>query len=126
MTGLSLPSDPRLPLFAHGLLKPNELGYHKVAHLVGDHRSASVAPAGPRIRDGLPLLVIGGDGRVDGSLLLPAPGREEHFYIAVSQFESASQYLRQGFHGRGGQRWRHPNESQPSPGKEPGPWFRGP
>jgi hypothetical protein len=97
MTMLPIPSDPHLPLFAYGLLKPGELGYHKVADLVGDRRPASLAPAGLRLRDGLPLLVMGGDSRVDGWLLCPAPGSEEHFYTAVAQFEPASQYIRQGF-----------------------------
>ena len=91
---LSPPPDRRLPLFAYGLLKPDELGHHRIATLVERAEPAAVSGARLRIRDGLPLLLDGPDGRVEGVLLFPRRGEEEGFYRAVMGFEPARQYER--------------------------------
>jgi hypothetical protein len=86
------PLDRSLPLFAYGLLKPDELGYHRIAALVGRVEPALLRGVRLRIRDGLPLLVDDPDGYVEGVLLFPRSGKEEGFYRAVAAFEPARQY----------------------------------
>jgi hypothetical protein len=86
------PLDCGLPLFAYGLLKPDELGYHRIATLVGRVEPALLRGTRLRVRDGLPLLVDDPDGHVEGVLLFPKSGKEAGFYQAVAAFEPARQY----------------------------------
>jgi hypothetical protein len=90
------PENLALPLFAYGLLKPSEPGHRRIADLVGASETARAQGVALRIRNGLPLLVLGRDERVDGILLFPVPGSEAAFYDAVLAFEPASQYRRIG------------------------------
>src|SRR6266568_2697040 len=92
MPELLPPLDRGLPLFAYGLLKPDELGHHRIATLVGRVEPALVRGARLRIRDGLPLLVDDPYGHVEGVLLFPRSGKEDGFYHAVVAFEPARQY----------------------------------
>lgn len=85
---LDPPDDPTLPFFAYGALKPEELGYERIADHVQNAipgRTSGVL----RMRDGLPHLDQGTRGEVHGSLVRFASPAG---YGAVCKFEPSSSY----------------------------------
>jgi hypothetical protein len=90
---LELPGRLDLPLFAYGLLKPDQPAYGGVvAPLVSGTAAARLADGGLRYRDGLPLLDPEGTGGVDGAVLRFARGQERAGYDAVCGFEPRHHY----------------------------------
>lgn len=90
---LELPPRLDLPLFAYGLLKPDQPAYGAVvAPLVADAAPAHLVEGGLRYRDGLPILDPEGRAGVDGSLLRFGAGRERAAYDAVCGFEPRHHY----------------------------------
>ncbi|MEA2972412.1 MAG: hypothetical protein QOG82_870 [Actinomycetota bacterium] len=105
---LELPPRLDLPLFAYGLLQPDQPAYGGVvAALVADANRARLPVGGLRYRDGLPILDPDGAAGVEGSLLRFAPGQEKAAYDAVCGFEPRHHYrwhiteARLGVDGRG-------------------------
>jgi len=90
---LELPPRLDLPLFAYGLLKPDQPAYGgAVAPLVAAVADARVAEGGLRYRDGLPILDPEGTAGVQGSVLHFAHGQERAAYDAVCGFEPRHHY----------------------------------
>jgi len=82
-----------LPLFAYGLLKPDQPAYGDVvAPLVAGTASARLDDGGLRYRDGLPLLDPEGSAGVEGAVLRFARGQERAAYDAVCGFEPRHHY----------------------------------
>ena len=90
---LELPGRLDLPLFAYGLLKPDQPAYGDVvAPLVAATAAARLDGGGLRYRDGLPLLDPEGSAGVEGAVLRFARGQERAFYDAVCGFEPRQHY----------------------------------
>lgn len=90
---LELPPRLDLPLFAYGLLKPDQPAYGGVvAPLVSATAPARIADGGLRYRDGLPILDPEGTAGVDGTVLRFAHGQERAAYDAVCGFEPRHHY----------------------------------
>jgi hypothetical protein len=80
-----LEPPPRLdlPMFAYGLIKPDQPAYDLVADIVVQTEHATLAPGGLRVRDGLPLYDPDGTVGVQGVLLTFTAGKEKRAYTAV-------------------------------------------
>ncbi len=90
---LELPGRLDLPLFAYGLLKPDQPAYGGVvAPLVAQTAAARLTDGGLRYRDGLPLLDPEGTAGVEGAVLRFARGQERAAYDAVCGFEPRHHY----------------------------------
>ena len=89
-----LEPPPRLdlPMFAYGLVKPDQPAHDLLENLVRRAERASLPSAGLRIRDGLPLLDPNGRVGVEGSLLGFAPGREKDAYAVVCEIAPRQHY----------------------------------
>jgi len=79
--------------FVYGSLKPGELGYRQIEHLIDDHEPARVSGYRIWIRDGLPGLKEGQnhDG-VDGHLLYSKEGKEIELQSVIESFETEKIY----------------------------------
>lgn len=86
---LDSPSDQRSPLFTYGSLKPGELAHAQIAENVAEAHDAFLPGHHLRTRDGLPLLVAGGEG-VSGSLVVFRDAIAG--YNAVRRFEPRPHY----------------------------------
>jgi hypothetical protein len=90
---LELPPRLDLPLFAYGLLRPDQPAYGGVvAPLVADATAARLPEGGLRYRDGLPILDPEGSVGVQGTVLHFAHGQERAAYDAVCGFEPRHHY----------------------------------
>ncbi len=90
---LELPPRLDLPLFAYGLLKPDQPAYGGVvAPVVAVASPARLDGGGLRYRDGLPVLDPEGTAGVEGAVLRFAHGEERAAYDAVCGFEPRHQY----------------------------------
>lgn len=80
-----LEPPPRLdlPIFAYGLLKPDQPAYDLLADIVVQTEHATLSAGGLRVRDGLPLYDPGGTTGVQGVLLTFTAGKEKRAYSAV-------------------------------------------
>ncbi len=89
-----LEPPPRLdlPMFAYGLVKPDQPAHDLLESFVVRADPASLPSAGLRIRDGLPLLDPDGRVGVDGVLLTFAHGREKDAYGGVCQIAPRQHY----------------------------------
>jgi gamma-glutamylcyclotransferase (GGCT)/AIG2-like uncharacterized protein YtfP len=91
-SGITLPRDDQLPFFAYGSLKPNEPAHHQIKDLLQSIPTPAVIYGTLWIRDGLPLLQIGGDAEVDGYLLKFRPERSTIAYEKICRFEPREHY----------------------------------
>ena len=89
---LELPARLELPLFAYGLLKPDQPAHAAVVGEMVTSATPSALAGGLRYRDGLPLLDPDGTGGVEGVVLRFAPGQERAAYDAVCGFEPRQHY----------------------------------
>jgi hypothetical protein len=90
---LELPARLEYPLFAYGLLKPDQPAHAGVVgDLVTAATPATIPAGGLRYRDGLPLLDPDGTAGAEGVILRFAPGRERAAYDAVCAFEPRQHY----------------------------------
>ncbi|MDQ6726963.1 MAG: hypothetical protein M3066_12470 [Actinomycetota bacterium] len=80
-----LEPPPRLdlPMFAYGLLKPDQPAHDLLQGVVLRAEAAALAAGALRIRDGLPLLDQDGSVGVEGRLVTFAAGREKDAYATV-------------------------------------------
>lgn len=96
-TGLPLPHDVDLPLFAYGLLQPGELAHEQIALFV-ESAAAATAPGRLWVRDGLPLfqpeeeLEEAHAEVVYGHVLAFYPAGRDDAWRAVCLFEPRRQY----------------------------------
>ncbi len=80
-------------LFVYGSLKPGELGFEQIEHLVSEQSVAELNNFAIYIRDGLPVITASTAGEsVIGVLLNIEYGMEEEFWILVSEYEGTTNY----------------------------------
>lgn len=85
-----LPKEIKLPFFAYGLFKPNQLSFYKIQDLILKHDPAEIKSI-IKVRDGIPLLVEGNDF-INGELIYFKPGYELEAYLRIREFESEKLY----------------------------------
>ena len=80
-----LEPPPRLdlPMFAYGLVKPDQPAYDSLADIVVQTEAATLPAGGLRVRDRLPLLDPDGTVRAHGVLHTFTAGKEKRAYTAV-------------------------------------------
>jgi gamma-glutamylcyclotransferase (GGCT)/AIG2-like uncharacterized protein YtfP len=80
-------------LFVYGSLKPGELGFEQVKHLVGNYSDAKLDGFALYIRDGLPVISKPAPGEsVSGVLLNINNGMEDEFWTVVNEYEGTTNY----------------------------------
>lgn len=80
-------------LFVYGSLKPGELGFEQVEHLISEQSVAELNNFALYTRDGLPVISASAPGEsVIGVLLNIKYGMEEEFWILVSEYEGTTNY----------------------------------
>lgn len=89
-----LEPPPRLdlPMFAYGLVKPDQPAYDRIGGSVARSEPGTLMPAGLRIRDGLALLDPDGTVGVRGELLTFTEGREKEAYGTVCEIAPRQHY----------------------------------
>jgi len=100
---MNLPSNIKLPYFAYGLFKPDELAYNQIKNFVERFSEETFFDGALKVRDGLPLLLQVKGSQVRGYLI---HFKEEHFrkaYERISEFEPEKHY-----------RWEECDLSEPS------------
>ena len=78
--------------FVYGSLKPSELGFRQIRHLIDGHEPAKVTGYQIVIRDGLPGLRKSNRGVVDGYLLYAKYKKETELRTAIEVFETKEKY----------------------------------
>lgn len=87
-----MPEHPS-KLFVYGSLKPGELGFEQVEHLVSNYSDAKLEGFALYIRDGLPVISKSAPGEsVNGVLLNIKDGMEDEFWRVVSEYEGTTNY----------------------------------
>jgi gamma-glutamylcyclotransferase (GGCT)/AIG2-like uncharacterized protein YtfP len=89
---LGLPEYTDLPYFAYGLFKPGELAHGQVDAFLDGVPVEAWVPGALYVRDGLPLLKLGGMDTVHGYLLRFREGEAEEAYTRISTFEPRKHY----------------------------------
>lgn len=89
---LDLPRRTDLPYFAYGLFKPGELAHRQVEPLLNGDPVLILVPGTLYVRDGLPLLKLGGTAPVSGYLMVFREGTAEEAYAKISAFEPRKHY----------------------------------
>ncbi len=87
--------DVKLPYFAYGLLKSNELAHQKIADFIDRDPEKAVIKGSLWVRDGLPLLghsAKDGDNEIIGQILTFHKGTWTDAYKTVCTFEPEGQY----------------------------------
>ena len=87
--------DVKLPYFAYGLLKSNELAHQKIADFLDRDPEKAVIKGSLWVRDGLPLLghsAKDGDNEIIGQILTFHKGTWTDAYKTVCTFEPEGQY----------------------------------
>ena len=80
-------------LFVYCSLKPGELGFEQVEHLVSNHSAAKLNDFALYLRDGLPVISKQEPGAsVTGVLLDINYGMENKFWKVVSEYEGTTNY----------------------------------
>ena len=89
-----LEPPPRLdlPIFAYGLLKPDQPAHELVGDIVVQTEHATLPTGGLRVRDGLPILDPEGSVGVQGVLLTFTAGKEKRAYTAVCEVAPRQHY----------------------------------
>ena len=89
-----LEPPPRLdlPMFAYGLVKPDQPAYDLLADIVVHTEHATLSPGGLRVRDGLPLYDPDGTVGVQGVLLTFTAGKEKRAYTAICDVAPRQHY----------------------------------
>lgn len=80
-------------LFVYGSLKPGELGFEQIEHLVSNHIVTELHNFALYVRDGLPIIRKPAPGQiVPGVLLNIKAGMEEEFWRVVTEYEGTTNY----------------------------------
>lgn len=80
-------------LFVYGSLKPGELGFEQIHHMVSEYRTAVLDNFALYVRDGLPIIKTPAPGEaVEGVLLHISAGMEDDFWREVSEYEGTTNY----------------------------------
>lgn len=82
------------PLFTYGTLKPDQLAYRRIAHLIDRSEPATLPGYALCVRDGLPGLKVESWGRVRGFLLYPHPDTRAELFATVERYEPDSLYTK--------------------------------
>ena len=93
---MEIPRNPELPCFVYGMLKPGQLAFHHVREFVKDVNDNQNMRGYMRVRDGLPLLVLGEPAKkpevpsekrvlskVQGAVLFFKKGKKRDAYRAI-------------------------------------------
>lgn len=86
------PLNIELPFFAYGLFRPGQLAFFQVRALVSQVADPKEILGSLLLRDGLPIIKAGGNGRVRGALLTFLPERRADAYNAIAAMEPDKQY----------------------------------
>lgn len=88
---MDLPENTDLPLFAYGIFKPGQLGYHRIKTAVENVLQTRIEG---RLfeRDGVPILTEDVNGQVTGYLLTFEEEEIESAYEAIVKLEPEKQY----------------------------------
>jgi hypothetical protein len=89
---MELPRNIELPFFAYGLFRPGQLAFFQIRDLVSETVDPSVFQGILLLRDGLPIIDSGRDGRVTGALITFLPGRAREAYSRISDMEPEEAY----------------------------------
>lgn len=89
---LSSPQRTDLPYFAYGLFKPGELAHQHIEPLLDGDPVPARIPGALYVRDGLPLLELGGRGFVLGYLMFFREDCAYEAYARISAFEPKKHY----------------------------------
>lgn len=89
---MNLPDNTELPFFAYGLFKRDELAYNQISKFVEGQPLKVVIRGSLRVRDGLPLLNLGGRGEVHGYLIKFRQIDSDKAYQKICQFEPEKYY----------------------------------
>ena len=89
---LDPPRRTDLPYFAYGLFKPGELAHWQVEPLLDGHPLPVLVPGTLFVRDGLPLLKLGGAATISGYVLFFRGKRAAEAYAKISAFEPRKHY----------------------------------
>lgn len=89
---MDLPSNINLSYVAYGLFKPNELAYNQIREFVEDAPKRISINGSLYVRDGLPLLKIGGSEIVRGYLITFRKRSSKEAYEKISKFEPEKHY----------------------------------
>lgn len=78
--------------FVYGSLKPGELGYRRIQHLVAQHEPATLIDHMLAVRDGLPVVIKRPASTVYGYLLVPFADHGDDLAAAIASFEDPQTY----------------------------------
>jgi len=86
------PKDISLPFFAYGLFRPGQLAFFQLRELVSNVTDPVRIAGSLLLRDGLPIIDSGGDGRVKGALVTFWSERTAEAYDRISAMEPNNHY----------------------------------
>ena len=89
--GFPLPPNLTLPFFAYGVFKPGELAFLRIKEFVQAVSEATV-PGAWKMRDGLPIAVLGQSQVIRGCLMRFESGLEHRAYQHIADLEPDKQY----------------------------------
>ena len=89
---MDLPDDVSLPFFAYGLFRPGQIAYFQIADYVCEIINGSKAKGELRIRDGLPIMDVDGNGTVEGAIISFKEGAAAEAYKRIAGLEPDKQY----------------------------------
>ena len=92
MSGITPLPDTGLPFFAYGALKSGEPAHCQIKNFLESPPASATIQGSLWVRDGLPLLKIGGADEVQGDLLRFSPSNCARAYETIGQFESSKHY----------------------------------
>jgi hypothetical protein len=87
------PPDIDRPFFTYGIFRPGQLAFFQLRELVINVVDPAAVAGRLLIRDGLPILDLGGGGHTRGTLLTFLPERAGEAYERVSAMEPDKHYL---------------------------------
>ncbi|MBZ5536975.1 MAG: hypothetical protein LAO31_13565 [Acidobacteriia bacterium] len=90
---MNLPKRTDLPYFTYGLFKSTEPAHKQVAPFLEKSPARTNVKGSIFIRDGLPLLRVGGSEQVIGELLYFRQRYRDEAYGVISRFEPREHYL---------------------------------
>lgn len=90
--GITPPPNTQLPFFAYGALKPAEPAHHQIKGFLQSAPVRASIQGSLWVRDGLPLLKMGGGVGIQGFLLHFSPEHRTRAYETIGRFEPRKHY----------------------------------
>jgi hypothetical protein len=86
------PANIALPFFAYGLFQPGQLGFDRIDQHVHKWQMPCATGGTLWIRDGIPLLELGGSDKISGTLVFFLPTDAALAYQRICEIEPDAQY----------------------------------